>query len=225
MAELMPGQKRLTPGAVLSDIALVGWFVFALFPLLWMLLLAMKTPAEQTTTYFAFSPTLENFVTVLTQRGTDLTSVDFKTALLTSVINCGGAVIVSLLIGIPAAYAAGKWKFQRLRGPHVQHAVLPVRPGADGHRPAVRDLQPGRSVRHQGRHDLGAAAGDHAAGGVDPALLLPGPARGPGAGRAAGRLHPAPGVRDGGAAAGPARASRPRRCWRSSSPGTTTCSR
>lgn len=111
-AELKPGQKRLTTGSVLADVGVVAWFVFALFPILWMILLAMKTPAEQTSTYFKFSPTLENFSTVLSSKGTDLTSVDFKTALFTSVINCGGAVLVSLLIGIPAAYAAGKWRFK-----------------------------------------------------------------------------------------------------------------
>ena len=110
--ELLPGQKRFTPASVGGDLLLLVWFTFSLFPLIWMFLLALKTPAEQTTTYFRFSPTLENFATVLSQRGTDLTSVDFKTSLLTSLLNCGGAVIVSLLIGIPAAYAAGRWKYK-----------------------------------------------------------------------------------------------------------------
>ena len=45
-----------------------------------MLLLSLKNDAEQTSTYFTFTPTLSNFGTVLSQRGTDLTSVDFKTA-------------------------------------------------------------------------------------------------------------------------------------------------
>ena len=110
--ELMPGQKRVSPGSVLADLAIVGWFVFSLFPIFWMLLLAMKTPAEQTTTYFKFSPTLENFATVVSQRGTDLTSVDFKGAIFSSVVNCVGAVLVSLVVGLPAAYAAGRWKFK-----------------------------------------------------------------------------------------------------------------
>lgn len=110
--ELMPGQKRLTTGSVIADVGVVAWFVFALFPILWMVLLALKNDAEQTSTYFSFSPTFSNFGTVLSQKGTDLTSVDFKTAVLTSVLNCGGAVLVSLLIGIPAAYAAGRWKFR-----------------------------------------------------------------------------------------------------------------
>ena len=110
--ELMPGQRRLATGSILADIGLVAWFAFALFPIVWMLLLSLKTDAEQTSTYFRFTPTLANFGTVLSQKGTDLTSVDFKTAIVTSVINCGGAVLVSLLIGIPAAYAAGRWKFK-----------------------------------------------------------------------------------------------------------------
>ena len=40
--ELKPGQKRFTAGAVFADIAIVAWFIFALFPILWMLLLALK---------------------------------------------------------------------------------------------------------------------------------------------------------------------------------------
>jgi multiple sugar transport system permease protein len=112
MAELMPGQKRVTPGAIAADVLLLVWFVFSLFPILWMVLLALKTSAEQTSTYFVFTPTLENFGTVVSQRGTDLTSVDFTRAILNSILNCGGAVIVSLVVGIPAAYAAGRWKYR-----------------------------------------------------------------------------------------------------------------
>lgn len=110
--ELMPGQKRFTPASVGADLLLVAWFAFSLFPILWMVLLSLKTAADQTTTYFAFTPTLDNFVTVLSDEGTRLTSVNFANAILSSVINCGGAVLVSLVIGIPAAYAAGRYKFK-----------------------------------------------------------------------------------------------------------------
>jgi len=112
MAELMPGRKRVTPGAIAADVLVLVWFVFSLFPILWMVLLALKTSAEQTSTYFVFTPTLENFGTVVSQRGTDLTSVDFTRAILNSILNCGGAVIVSVVVGIPAAYAAGRWKYR-----------------------------------------------------------------------------------------------------------------
>jgi multiple sugar transport system permease protein len=111
-AERMPGRKRLTAGSVLADLAILGWFLFALFPIVWMVLLSLKTSAQQTSTYFRFSPTLDNFATVLSDRGTALTSVDFTDALLSSVVNCRGAVLVSLVIGIPAAYAAGRWKYR-----------------------------------------------------------------------------------------------------------------
>ena len=110
--ELLPGQRRFTPASVASDVVLIVWFVFSLFPIVWMVLLALKSDAEQTSTYFAFSPTFSNFGTVLSQRGTDLTSVDFTRAILNSILNCGGAVIVSLVVGIPAAYAAGRWKYR-----------------------------------------------------------------------------------------------------------------
>ena len=110
--ELLPGQKRLSIGSVTADIGIVIWFIFSLFPIFWMLMLALKNAEEQTTTYFAFSPTWSNFATVLSDKGTQMTSVDFKSAMLTSLLNCGGAVIVSLVIGIPAAYAAGRWKYK-----------------------------------------------------------------------------------------------------------------
>jgi len=110
--ELMPGQKRITPGGVAADAMTLLWFVFSLFPIVWMVLLSLKNNAQQTSTYFGFSPSLSNYHTVLTSKGTALTSVDFKTAVLHSIIACAGATIVSLVIGIPAAYAAGRWKFR-----------------------------------------------------------------------------------------------------------------
>ena len=110
--DVLPGHRRFTAGSVGADLLLVVWFVFSLFPIVWMVLLALKTESEQTSTYFTFSPTLANFGTVMSQRGTDLTSVNFSGALLGSVLSCGGAVLVSLIIGIPAAYAAGRWKYR-----------------------------------------------------------------------------------------------------------------
>ena len=110
--ELMPGQRRVTPAAIAADVLLVLWFLFSLFPILWMVLLSLKSRAEQTTTYFAFSPTLENYATVLSGEGTRLTSVNYPSAILSSVVNCAGAVLVSLIIGIPAAYSAGRYRFR-----------------------------------------------------------------------------------------------------------------
>jgi multiple sugar transport system permease protein len=110
--ELKPGERRFSPASIGADAALLVWFVFSLFPLVWMVLLALKTNVEQISTYFTFTPTLSNFATVLSSEGERLTSVNFTDALLTSVINCVGAVLVSLVIGIPAAYAAGRWQYR-----------------------------------------------------------------------------------------------------------------
>ncbi|MGH3625931.1 MAG: carbohydrate ABC transporter permease [Sciscionella sp.] len=108
----MPGQKRFSPGGVAADGLVLIWFVFALFPIVWMVLLSLKSSAQQTSTYFSFSPTLSNYSTVLSDKGKTLTSVDFKSAVLDSIIACAGATLVSLVIGIPAAYAAGRWKYK-----------------------------------------------------------------------------------------------------------------
>ena len=223
--ELTPGQRRFSPASVGADVVLLGWFVFSLFPLVWMVLLALKTNADQITTYFAFTPTLDNFTTVLSDEGTQLTSVDFTDAIVTSVVNCVGAVLVSLVIGIPAAYAAGRWRY---RGSNdVMFTILSFR-----FAPELMVIVPLFVIYNQlglfdtnVGHGVGAAAGDDATDRLDPALLLPGPARRVGAGRAARRLHPLARVRAWWRCRWSGRGSQPRRCSRSSSPGTTTCSR
>ena len=106
--ELMPGQKRLTPGGVGAEVLTVLWFVFSLFPILWLILLSFKSTAQQQNTFFTFSPTLDNFRFVLFGQ----TGADLRQGLFNSLITSAGAVLVSLIIGIPAAYAAGRWKYK-----------------------------------------------------------------------------------------------------------------
>ncbi|MFJ9556856.1 carbohydrate ABC transporter permease [Nocardiopsis sp. NPDC101807] len=107
-----PGRRRSSPASAGADLLLVLWFAFSLFPILWMVLLSLKSRADQTSTYFVFTPTLDNFATVLSEEGARLTSVDFTGALLTSLITSLGAVLLSLAIGVPAAYAAGRWAYR-----------------------------------------------------------------------------------------------------------------
>ena len=110
--ELLPGQRRFSPASIGADVVLLAWFVFSLFPLVWLVLLSLKSESQQISTYFRFTPTLANFGTVLSADGARLTSVNFTDALLNSVLNCVGAVLVSLVIGVPAAYAAGRWQYR-----------------------------------------------------------------------------------------------------------------
>lgn len=96
---------------ILPDLALMAYFVFALFPVIWMVLLSLKPTDQQFTTYFLFSPTLENYATVL-GFGDSAPPVPFTTYLLNSVLCSVGAVLVALAIGIPCAYAAARFHFR-----------------------------------------------------------------------------------------------------------------
>ncbi len=106
--ELMPGQRRFTPAAIGGELLTLLWFTFSLFPIVWMVLLSLKKTADQQATFFSFTPTYSNFAYVLTGD----TGANLRSGLLESLLTSAGAVLVSLVIGIPAAYAAGRWKYR-----------------------------------------------------------------------------------------------------------------
>ena len=85
--------------------ALIIWALFALFPLMWMVLISFKTDAEVFTTTFWFTPTLDNYDIVLLQ------SPYFK-FFIDNLIVSGGAVLVSVMVGVPAAYALARYQFR-----------------------------------------------------------------------------------------------------------------
>jgi multiple sugar transport system permease protein len=107
-------QSRLA--SVLSDAFLVVYFIFALFPLLWMVLVSLKSGEELFTTTFQFTPTLENYVAIVFGDARAAAGVvakqQFPMTFMNSFISATGAVIVSLLVGIPAAYALARYKFK-----------------------------------------------------------------------------------------------------------------
>lgn len=100
-------KKRLT--GVLANTALVAYFAFSLIPVAFIVALSLKTNSEQTTTYLSFTPTFENYSTVLGLDGGGSSYLRFFGA---SLITSIGAVLVSLAIGIPAAYAAARYRFK-----------------------------------------------------------------------------------------------------------------
>lgn len=93
-------------GSVGRNLLLSIYAIFALFPLVWMVLITFKHDVEMYSTTFIFTPTLANYKAVLF--GTDY----FKT-FLDNVIVSGGAVIVSVLVGVPAAYALARFNFKK----------------------------------------------------------------------------------------------------------------
>jgi multiple sugar transport system permease protein len=95
--------------STLANLALLLYFAFSLIPVAFIVALSLKTNAEQTSTYLFFTPTLENYARVLGLEGGGSSYVRFFLASLATSV---GAVLVSLVIGIPAAYAAARYQFK-----------------------------------------------------------------------------------------------------------------
>jgi multiple sugar transport system permease protein len=92
-------------GRILRNFVLFLYALFALFPLIWVVILSFKPDEQMFTTTFIFSPTLDNFRAVFGQEG-------FLRALWNNLLVSGLAVAVSLIVGVPAAYALGRYQFK-----------------------------------------------------------------------------------------------------------------
>ncbi|MBW7884346.1 MAG: carbohydrate ABC transporter permease [Caldilineaceae bacterium] len=101
---------------IISEGFLGLYFIFALFPILWMILVSLKSGTELFTTQFVFQPTLENYQAILFGDPRAAAGVvarqEFPRFFLNSLISSSGAVIVSLLVGVPAAYALARYNFK-----------------------------------------------------------------------------------------------------------------
>ena len=100
-------KSRIQASDVVTNVLTIAYFAFALFPVFWILLLSLKPDEELFTTYFIFDPTLENYKTVLGTSG-----IPFGRFFVNSLIISFGAVAIALVVGVPAAYAAARWKFR-----------------------------------------------------------------------------------------------------------------
>ena len=91
---------------VLLNVLLIIYAIFALFPLVWMVLLSFKSDAQMYNTMFVFSPTLDNYRQVLFK-------TDYPRYMRDSLIVSGLAVVVSVVVGVPAAYALARYNFKK----------------------------------------------------------------------------------------------------------------
>ena len=119
------GNRALTPlsepiqsrgrGVRWRDLAIsaltVLYFVFALFPVVWMIILSLKPQDKLFTTYFQFEPTLAAYIEIFSGTGGQAGSTYLR-FFLNSLIVSLGAVLVSLVVGVPAAYAFARWNFR-----------------------------------------------------------------------------------------------------------------
>jgi multiple sugar transport system permease protein len=104
---------------IILDAILVIMFIAMLFPLAWIVLAAFKTEADILTwpPKFLFHPTLEHFRNIISgvtyEQGTSnlKSKVDILRFFINSIIVGGGSTLVSLVLGVPAAYAIARFKF------------------------------------------------------------------------------------------------------------------
>ncbi|NCA99867.1 MAG: carbohydrate ABC transporter permease [Clostridia bacterium] len=90
---------------LIQNLLLIIYSIFALFPLFWMALITFKSDLQMFNTTFFFTPTLENYRAVLI-------GTDYIKTFIDNVIVSGGAVLVSVLAGVPAAYALARFNFK-----------------------------------------------------------------------------------------------------------------
>ena len=98
-------RKRIVGNAVKNGL-LALYAIFALFPLFWMVLISFKSDAQMFNTTFIFDPTLENYDAVLLR-------TDYFKYFLDSIIVSVVAVLISVLAGVPAAYALARYNFKK----------------------------------------------------------------------------------------------------------------
>ena len=93
------------------NFGLTVYALFALFPIFWMFLMSFKSDAEVVTTVFKFTPTFSNYAAVLLRPDSN-----YIKAFVQNFIVSGGAVLLTVLAGVPAAYALARYDFKNKEG-------------------------------------------------------------------------------------------------------------
>jgi multiple sugar transport system permease protein len=98
-----PVSRRI--GGIARAVAIAVVLAVLLFPLLWMLLASFKTSLEvvDPSRVLNFTPTLDNFRNVVAQG-------DFLRFIGNSFLVAAAATLVSLVVGVPAAYAIARYR-------------------------------------------------------------------------------------------------------------------
>jgi multiple sugar transport system permease protein len=102
---------------LLRALALIAVALFFLFPILWVFMMSFMTNADilRSPPSPVFTPTLDNYRGLLTGQlttGTGTLTTDYTTNLFNSFVLSASAVVLSLLLGVPAAYAFARFKFR-----------------------------------------------------------------------------------------------------------------
>jgi len=102
---------------IIVNLLLLVCFTFLLFPVFWVATMAFKSHEDILTwpPKFIFKPTLENFkniTTAIRKYRVGAVSSDFLKGFGNSLLVTTSALLLSLITGIPAAYALGRFRFK-----------------------------------------------------------------------------------------------------------------
>ena len=110
--------RKLLTALFLNVLVLVTVFVLA-FPLVWIVMNSFKEAVDINAypPVFLFDPTLENYKVLFDLADADATNygtlkIDFLKPVMNSVIISVGAVVLSLIAGVPAGYALARYNFR-----------------------------------------------------------------------------------------------------------------
>lgn len=98
---------RKRRGAVITFVLLTLWSIFAIAPILWILMMSFKTPADIISwpPKFFFTPIMDNYAAVLS-------GTEFLRPFGNSLIVTLGSLALTVVIGLPAAYALARLRFR-----------------------------------------------------------------------------------------------------------------
>jgi len=101
----------------LRGLALIAVGLFFLFPILWVVLMSFMTNTDilRSPPSPFFAPTLDNYRGLISgnlDSGTGALTTDYMHNLFNSFVLSAASVIISLLLGVPAAYAFARFKFK-----------------------------------------------------------------------------------------------------------------
>ncbi len=97
---------------------LLLFFAFFMLPIVWLVLMSFKTIDDILAwpPKWLFEPTIANYRAILLSevevRGVGSTTIDFMRSFWNTLFISGASVVVSILLGVPAAYALSRYKFR-----------------------------------------------------------------------------------------------------------------
>jgi multiple sugar transport system permease protein len=123
-------ERHSTLERTVRTLLIVLVLVFFLFPIFWILLMSFQTNDQilRIPPSILFEPTLDNYLTLITgklQTTAGHLDVAFLKNLGNSLLLSTGSVILSLVLGVPAAYAFARFKFRL--GENIAFTLLSFR--------------------------------------------------------------------------------------------------